>query len=325
VNINLKEIAKTLKISPMTVSRVLNNKGPVKEETRQMVLEAIEKSGYKQKVRKAAVRVAFDIDNVLVDNYFGRLCAVLIGELPHKDYSCAVASFKMDREKFINIVKGSEIIVFCSITDEKTVDFTRKINPGIKIITMFSGGLGDVSIDPDDYMGGTLAANCLYGSGHRHVAVCTDWNQINHINRYKSFLGEFLTLNKANKVDLISFDSTASLEGACMDALKGYYKKGTVKSTALFCTNCNITVTAYNYLRENGYKCPDQISILGYDEDAVFNTLPLKISRVVFNPVQLVKLVAAYITSIPDVHNDVKRIRTLLSVELKKCDSVKKK
>lgn len=322
MNINLQEIAKTLKISPMTVSRVLNNKGPVKEETRQLVLEALEKSGYKQKVRKTAIRVAFDIDDI-EDNYFGRLCAVLIGELPHKDYSCAVTSFRRDREKFIDIVKDSEIIVFCFMTDEKTVDFTRKINPDIKIITMFSGGLGNVSVDPDDYMGGTLAANYLYETGHRHIAVCTDWNQINHINRYKSFLGEFLSLNKANKVDLISFDSSASLEGACMDALKVYYKKGTVKSTAVFCTNSGITLTAYNYLRENGYKCPDRISILGYDESVVFNALPLKISRVVFNPVQLVKLVAAYITSIPDIRNDVEKIRTLLSVELKKYDSVK--
>jgi DNA-binding LacI/PurR family transcriptional regulator len=307
----------------MTVSRVLNNKGPVKEETRQQVLAALEKYDYKQKARKTIRRVAFDIDNIGADDYFGRLCTVLINELPHKDYSCVVTSFSSDRKKFIEIVKDSEIIVFCSMTSEKTVEFTRKINPAIKIITMFSSGLGDISVDPDDYMGGSLAANYLYENGHRHVAVCTDWNQVNHINRYKSFLGEFLTLDKANNVDLISFDSSVSLECSCTDAMEKFYKIKTVGTTAIFCTNCNITVTAYNYLRENGYKCPDKISILGYDESSLFNALPLKISRVVFDPVQLVKLVAAYITGIPDIKNDVKKIRTLLSVELKKYASVK--
>lgn len=323
MKINLQEIAEKLEVSPMTVSRVLNNKGPVKEETRRLVLAALEKYDYKQKVRKTASRIAFNIDNIGSDDYFGRLCTILINELPHKDYSCAVTSFRSEKEKFIEIVKDSEIIVFCSVTDEKTVEFTRKINPEIRIITMFSNGLGDISVDPDDYMGGKLAASCLYEAGHRHVAVCTDWNQPNHINRYKSFLGEFLTLNKANTVELISFDSGISIDDTSFKAISDYYRNTQIKPTAIFCTNCNITVAAYNFLRDKAYACPESTSLIGYDESSLYKALPLKISRIVFEPVQLVKLVATYITSIPGIKNDVEKIRTLLSVELKKYASVK--
>ena len=43
---NIKELAKLAGVSPATISRVLNNTGYVKEETRKTVLEAIEKYNY---------------------------------------------------------------------------------------------------------------------------------------------------------------------------------------------------------------------------------------------------------------------------------------
>lgn len=43
---NIKELAKRVGVSSATVSRVLNNSGYVKEETRKRVLEAVEEYNY---------------------------------------------------------------------------------------------------------------------------------------------------------------------------------------------------------------------------------------------------------------------------------------
>jgi len=43
---NLDDVAKLCGVSRMTVSRVINNSGPVKEETRQKVLRAINQLNY---------------------------------------------------------------------------------------------------------------------------------------------------------------------------------------------------------------------------------------------------------------------------------------
>ena len=43
---NIREIAKRVGVSSATISRVLNNSGYVKEETRKKVLEAVEKYDY---------------------------------------------------------------------------------------------------------------------------------------------------------------------------------------------------------------------------------------------------------------------------------------
>ena len=46
---NIKEIARRAGVSSATISRVLNNSGYVKEETRQKVLRAVEEYNYRQK------------------------------------------------------------------------------------------------------------------------------------------------------------------------------------------------------------------------------------------------------------------------------------
>ena len=43
---NIKEIARRAGVSSATISRVLNNSGYVKEETRQKVLKAVEEYNY---------------------------------------------------------------------------------------------------------------------------------------------------------------------------------------------------------------------------------------------------------------------------------------
>ena len=45
--VTLKEIAKECRVSPATVSNILNGKPKVSEETRQRVLDTVEKRGYR--------------------------------------------------------------------------------------------------------------------------------------------------------------------------------------------------------------------------------------------------------------------------------------
>lgn len=42
----INDIAKLAKVSPSTVSRVLNNNGPVKEETKKRILQIVEESKF---------------------------------------------------------------------------------------------------------------------------------------------------------------------------------------------------------------------------------------------------------------------------------------
>ena len=49
---NIKEIARRAGVSSATISRVLNNSGYVKEETRQKVLKAVDEYNYVQRHRQ---------------------------------------------------------------------------------------------------------------------------------------------------------------------------------------------------------------------------------------------------------------------------------
>ena len=49
---NIKEIARRAGVSSATISRVLNNSGYVKEETRQKVLRAVEKPEHSGQLKR---------------------------------------------------------------------------------------------------------------------------------------------------------------------------------------------------------------------------------------------------------------------------------
>ena len=319
---NLDLIARKLKISPMTVSRALNGKGPVKDETRELVLKAAKDAGYSPRGRKGLSRIAFVIDSIESENYFSRLCMDIMGRLSDEKYICHVISEK-EKVKFVETVKKSGIVVFCSVTSGREVANVRKLNPEIKVITMFSNGLGDISVDPDDYMGGRIAAEHFHLLGHRHIAVCTDWNQPNHIERYKSFLGEFLTFAPDGKVELIKFDSSGDLELPCKNALADFFRKHKKLPTALFCTNCHIAATAFNFIRNEEIKIPDEMGLLGYDENSIYDTLARGVSRIVFDPYSVSRSVFSYISGMESFEGNAP-LRSLVAVELKDLKSVKK-
>ncbi len=53
----IKDVAREAKVSIATVSRVLNNSAVVTDETRQKVLEAIKKTGYKPNALARSLKI----------------------------------------------------------------------------------------------------------------------------------------------------------------------------------------------------------------------------------------------------------------------------
>lgn len=75
---NIKEIARRAGVSSATISRVLNNSGYVKEETRQKVLRAVEEYNYVPSAiaRSLSIQDSLSVGTIIPDienEFFPRL------------------------------------------------------------------------------------------------------------------------------------------------------------------------------------------------------------------------------------------------------------
>jgi DNA-binding LacI/PurR family transcriptional regulator len=317
---NLRTIAERLKLSPMTVSRALSGKGPVSDSVRELVLREAGKLNFKARTRKTPGRVLFMADDLSRANYFSNVCSAAMSMIPGSRFNCSLVSLDPEPPAFDDEVKAAEIIVFVSARGADYLDRIRGLNPAAKIISAFSGGGGDVSVDPDDFMGGRIAAEHLVSREVRHAAVCSNLKTPNYLDRYKSFLSTFMTLRPDGKVDLIEPDQSGGLFEKSHAVFERYFSGAS--PDAVFCVGSCHTAVCCNYLTGSGKRIPADIGLLGYDEDLIYNALPVKISRIIFDPAKLAVIIAFHIRNIADMSGGA-RFRTLLEVQLSDYGSVK--
>ena len=121
-----------------------------------------------------------------------------------------------------------------------------------------------LSVTNDDYRGAMLAVDHLLELGHRKIAHLAGPQYLATGHRRKKGYLEAIKRRKikANKNLLITCDAFGVEDG-----YKGFNKllKCDVPFSAIFCGNDALALGCYNAMHEAGLSCPDDISIIGYN------------------------------------------------------------
>ena len=101
--INFKEIARELRISVMTLYRVLNNEPSVRPSTRARVVEALNRYGY-----YAHKPSLFDFgDHAYLQHYGMRL----MQRLSHREFACIASDHRRNPAKFFDAAAECDVVV----------------------------------------------------------------------------------------------------------------------------------------------------------------------------------------------------------------------
>src|SRR5215207_8849231 len=103
-NASIKAVARLAGVSVATVSRVLNDSGPVKEETRRRILEVVESLGYVPHVAARSLTTnQTDTLGVLLPDIYGEFFSELIRGIDsaarRRGYHVLVSGSHEDREE----------------------------------------------------------------------------------------------------------------------------------------------------------------------------------------------------------------------------------
>lgn len=269
----LEDVAARAKVSIATVSRVLNNTGPVKNSTRARVLKAVRELKYHPNIHARTLaggksRTLGMIVSNLANPFFLDIFRALEADAHRKDYEVLVANTDYDPRRLVSsvhLMMGRRVAALAVIVSEMEPSLMQELVEANLPIVFYDVGTParNISNIKVNYQKGIQkAAEYLYSLGHRRLAFVGHHNSLEPLlNRKDSFLEAMKQY--AGEVEYMTVadqDGPAGGEQATRTLLASGFKP-----TAVICVNDFMALGVLKALREQGLAVPHDVSVTGYD------------------------------------------------------------
>lgn len=287
----MKDVAAVAGVSKSTVSHVINGTRFVEEETKLRVQRAIDEFGF---VPSAAARslttkrsqalgvVIGDVAN----QFFSELLQGVEATVRSHDYSLIVCNTSENLEledHYIRLLlrqKVDGIIAMATSQNWASVAEAQARHMPIVFVDRAFPGLEDQRfVGVDNARGAYMAAEHLTGLGHRRIGVLAG---AQGLSTMRERLAGFRQALRDHGIPLPDeWIVPSPLSAAAGHAAANQLLTGQERPTALFIANNYLTLGALLSLRENGLRCPADLSIVGFDDHpwAAVTQPPLTVIR----------------------------------------------
>lgn len=274
----LRTVALAAGVHPSTVSRALDpfHCDMVKSETRERVQRVAAEVGYSPDGVAVSLRLGrTNTIGVIISDLANPLVATVVAGIEKglrgHDLMVLMAETSDDSERLLKVVDnfiGRRVDAIISLAarkgDEDLMSRASKRVPVILAVRNLSGGIFSAVIN-DDTLGGEIAARHLLELGHRRVGQLQGPSFIScFVDRGLAF-DRFTISNGGTLVTTPSGPQAASVEGGYLAAIS-IFGSGEELPTAIFAHNDMMALGALRALEEAGLRCPEDISIIGYND-----------------------------------------------------------
>ena len=231
----IKDVAKVAGVSPTTVSRVLNNRGYISEETRKKVYDAMEKIGYHpNELAKNFFRQKTNIIGLILPDisisFYAEETKYIEEHLYKNGYKlmlCNAYNSKEREKEYINMLQRNKVdgIIIGSHTLE--IEDYLKIDMPIVALDRYLGENIPI-VSADHIQGGILAANHLINCGCKNVVQFAGTSVLNssankrHISFEKVMNDSNVNVHTIETSKLSHEDYAEILEATNENLLKRY-------------------------------------------------------------------------------------------------------
>ena len=287
--ITLREIAKLAKVSPATASIVLNDKKNqgISEKTWKNVKKIAKKYNYSgnNKIRRLNKRkFIFFMEEF---SYNENVASKLLDGF--NDYDLKSHQFVFLFNKLLdnkkNIFKAIEefkpdgIIIANSYTKKIEINLNNLKLSKI-LLNCYSNNFNGLTILPDDYNGAKKAVNYLFQNNLKKIPIILSSDT--WMKGYRDRLSGWRDAHIENNID---YNDSFIVQPKSNEENAGYIEakkllKKNKKIDAIFCTSDEIAMGSYQAIKEAGFKIPNDISIIGFDNSRISELVKPKLTSV---------------------------------------------
>lgn len=268
---NLRDVARAASVSVATVSRVLNEPGVVKKDTREKVQAAISElrfvpSAAARAINSGRTRFVGALVPTLDNAIFARFLAALERKLAEYDLSLVVATTDSDLEveaaKATGLIDiGAEGLIITGATHGAALhDLIERTSLPTIITSFFDAANPIPTIGYDNRAAARLALQHLIDLGHRRIAVVH--GPVHNNDRTEARLAGLNELNWDG--ELTFYETEISLAGGSSSAES--ICAATAKPDAILCMSDVVALGVLFGLQNQGVSVPGDISMIGIDD-----------------------------------------------------------
>jgi alanine racemase len=308
----LADIAVQAGVSEATVSRVVNDKPGVSDDTRQSVLTALDVLGYERpdRLRKRSSAglvglVVPELDNPIFPA-FAQVTESALAQRGFTPVLCTQTYGGITEDEYVEMLLDRQVsgIVFVSGLHADTqadADRYRKLVARPLPIVLVNGYVDDVEapfVSCDDRAAGELGTRHLAALGHRRIGLISGPDRYLPVQRkvagYRDTMRELFGAADPDLVELSLF----GVEGGHAAASR-LLDRGV---TGIVCGSDLMALGAVRAARARGLTVPGDVSIVGYDDSPLiaFTDPPLTTLRQPVRPMAI----AAVRALVDEIHGD---------------------
>jgi LacI family transcriptional regulator len=322
----IRDVAAAAGVSYQTVSRVINRRPDVAEETRERVWQVVEELGYQPSAiaRGLVSRRTYTLGMITADfsdPFFSQVVVGAEAEARKHGYFfllCSTERNPHDEPEYLRLLGEREVdgILFSRpSTEEDPRHIVSLIRRGVPLVTTSYHVPGEdlTVVDVDNEDGGYKATQHLIDYGHRAIGMITgpsDWKSVKDRSA-----GYHLALAHAGIEP-----QTASVVHGDWSYASGYHAamrlfRQTPHASGLFVQNDRMAIGAMRAMREMHIRVPEDVAVVGYDDilPAAYSSPPLSTLR---QPMQEVGQLATQLLIEAIGNRDTEKKEVLLKTEL---------
>ena len=284
--VTIHDVAARAGVSVATVSRVINRKALVREETSRHVLEIARSMRYVPNIaaRSLSIRRSHTIGVVLPDvhgDFFSEVIRGIDAAARKASYHIMVSGSHSDRNEMLEVLdamQGRVDALIVMAPDVSVSALNEQLPADLPLVLLNSTAADRDTLTIDNYGGAAVMMQHLRSLGHRRIAFIkgphTNADARERLRGYRAFLSK---QSPAHARELEG-DFT---ERSGYEAVRSALSQG-VRPQAIFAANDSMAVGALSALAEAGLSVPEDMAVTGFDDIPIarFVAPPLTTIRV---------------------------------------------
>jgi LacI family transcriptional regulator len=271
----VRDVAKLAGVSPITVSRVINNTGYISEETRRRVDEAIQQLGYVPNTlaRSLRLRQTNTLALVLTDISNPFWTTVVRGvedaasDAGFNVILCNTDESEAEQDKYLSVLlqkRVDGVLLVPVRCTSKPVHFIQKQKVPLVVLDRHIPGVEVDSVRCDSEGGGYELVRLLIAKGHRKIAMLSGPRGVSSADdRVAGYQRAMADSGLPIQNELIFYGEFTQTSGYQMMKQALAVEP---QLSAIFAGNNFITMGAFKASRDAGLRIPEDIALVGFDD-----------------------------------------------------------
>lgn len=273
-NVTMKDIAQMLDISTVTVSKALSDKEGVSNELKDKIKAAAEELGYRYNSLAKGMKEgkSYNIGVIVADRFikddmdafYLKMYHNVVKALTGENYYAImeIVTSQAEKELVIPSVISENKVDGLIILGQMSVDYLvtiKKTYIPLVFLDFYDEQLDVDSVISDSFYGAYTLTNHLISMGHREIGfVGNIYATSSILDRYLGFYRSLITNKLPLKEEWVIQDRGE--DGVILD-----FELPGELPTAFVCNCDSVAYLFIRKLKELGYKVPEDISVVGFD------------------------------------------------------------